>query len=87
MHDLMYDHLFWSQITTQVKEHIERCCQCATFKAKQQWAHLKHIVATHLLELVYIDYLSLDPGKGREENVLVVTDHFTFYAQVYVTQS
>ena len=40
-----------------------------------------------LLELVHIDYLCMEPGKGKEENVLVVTDHFTCYTQVYVTQS
>ena len=31
--------------------------------------------------------LSLEPGKGKEENILVVTDHFTWYVQVYVTKS
>ena len=44
-------------------------------------------MATHPLELVHIDYLCLQPGKGLEENVLEVTDHFTQYPQSYVTQS
>ena len=74
-------------MATQVKEHDERCCQCVTFKAKQQWAPMENTMATHPLKLVHIDYLCLEPGKGEEENVLVVTDHFTHYAQAYVTQS
>ena len=48
---------------------------------------LKNIVATHPLELVHLDYLCLEPGKGLEESVLVITDHFTRYAQVYVTRT
>ena len=48
---------------------------------------MENIVATHPLELVHIKYLCLEPGKDKEENVLVVMDHFTHYAQDYVTQS
>ena len=56
-------------------------------KAKQPRAPLENIVATHPLELVHLDYLCLEQGKEKEENILVVADHFTQYAQVYVTQS
>ena len=44
-------------------------------------------MATHPLELVHLDFLCLEPGKGWEENVLVITDHFTRYAQTYVTRT
>ena len=47
-------------------------------------APLENIVATHPLEVIHLDYLCLECGKSLEENVLVVTDHFTWYAQAYV---
>ena len=81
MLDLMGDQFFWPHMAAQVKEHIIKCHPCLTFKAKQPKAPLENIMATHPIELVHLDYLCLEPGKGLEENVLVVTDHFTQYAQ------
>ena len=44
------------------------------------------ITATYLLELVHIDFLTIESGKtGKDVNILVVTDHFTQYAQVFLT--
>ena len=85
MLDFMSDYFYCPHIATQAKEHIDKCLPCLTFKAKQPTALLKNIVATHPLELVHLVYLCLEPGKSLEENVLVVTDHFTWYAQAYVT--
>ena len=85
MLNLMCNCFFWPWMATQVKEHIERCHQCVTFKVKQQWAPMEDIMATHPLELEHIHYLCLEPGKGKEENVLVMIDHFTCYTQAYVT--
>ena len=87
MLDLMHDRFFWPRMAVQGKEHIGKCCPCLAFKARQPKAPLENIVATHPLELVHLDYLCLEPGKGLEENVLVITDHFTRYAQAYVTRT
>ena len=48
---------------------------------------LKNIMATYPLELIHLNYLCLKPGKGLEENVPMITDHFTRYAQAYVTKT
>ena len=87
MLDLMCDRFFWPCMAVQAKEHIRKCHPCLAFKPRQPKAPLKNIVATHPLELVHLDFLCLEPGKDLEENVLVVTDHFTRYAQAYVTRT
>ena len=74
-------------MAAQAKEHVRRCCPCLAFKARQQKVPLENIMATHPLELVHLNYLCLEPGKGLEENVLVITDHCTRYAQAYVTKT
>ena len=81
MLDLMHDRFFWPHMAAQVKKHVGKCHSCLAFKARQPKAPLKNIVATHPLELVHLDYLYLEPGKGLD------CDHFTRYAQAYVTRT
>ena len=76
MLDLMRDRLFWPHMAAQAKEHIGKCHPCLVSKARQPKAPIKNIVAIHPLELVHLDYLCLGPGKGLDENVLVVTEHW-----------
>ena len=87
MLDLMCDRFFWPSMPAQAKEHLGKCCPYLAFKARQPKAPLKNIMATHPLELVHLDYLCLEPGKGLNDNVLVVRDHFTRYAKAYVTRT
>ena len=74
-------------MAAQAKEHISKCCPCLACKDKQSKAPLENIMATHPLELVHLDYLCLEPRKGLQENALVVTEHFTRYAQAYITRT
>ena len=46
---------------------------------------MKPILATYPLEFVHLDLLTI--GGSADKNVLVVPDHFTKYAQAYVTVS
>ena len=49
---------------------------------------LYSIKATHPLELIHVDFLTIESGKtGKDVSILVVTDHFTQYAQAFVTPS
>ena len=64
MLELMCDQFFWPHMAAQAKEHIRKCCPCLAFRDKQPKAPLEKIMATHPLELVYLNYLCLEPGKG-----------------------
>ena len=66
-----------------VRQHAQNCewCKKSKAKAKPMTAELKLIKATYPLELVYMDYLTIELGKG-DKNVknLIITDHFKRYA-------
>ena len=54
------------------------------FKAKEQREELKPLLATHPIELVHLDYLTIE-RKDQVVNILVFTDHFTRFSQPFVT--
>ena len=57
------------------------------FKQPQEKSKMQPILVSYPMELVHLDFLTLG-GKTNDSksvNVLVVTDHFTKYAQAYVT--
>ena len=44
------------------------------------------IETSYPLELVHMDFLTIGkPNTDKMVNILIVTDHFTKYAQAYVT--
>ena len=61
------------------------------FKTQPEKAELNPIIATRPLELVHIDYLTIEAPtnskSGKDINVLIITDHFTRYAQAHMTSS
>ena len=66
---------------------VRTCKRCVLRKSPQphKVAPLVPIVSTSPMELVCIDYLKLERSAGGYENVLVITDHFTRYAQAFPT--
>ena len=61
---------------------IKNCGRCVRFKTtRTAKAPLVSIQTTEPLELVCLDYLTLDMAKGGTQYVLIITDHFTRYAQ------
>ena len=54
-------------------------------------AKLNPIVTTRPMELVHIDYLMIEAPENswssKDINILIITDHFTRYAQARLTSS
>ena len=51
-------------------------------------APMENVDATYPMELVHMDYLTIEANEGGKDiHVLVITDHFTQYAQVMVISS
>ena len=82
---LIRQRFYWSTMTKDVTEYVNKCKNCILRKGKVSTAPLVNISTSQPLQLVCIDYLSIELSKGGIENVLVVTDHFTRYTQAYPT--
>ena len=58
------------------------------FKAVPDKAPMENVDATYPMELVHMVYLTIEANEGgKDVHVLVITDHFTWYAQAIVTSS
>ena len=84
---LLQEIFFWPKMADDVHIHIHTCNRCTRFKQPQERSEMQPILVSYPLELVNLDFLTLG-GKAddnRSVNILIFTDHFTKYAQAYVT--
>ncbi len=80
----MKDRFYWPQMTSEVEKYVKSCGRCMARKTlPQKRAPLSNITSSGPMELICIDFLSVEPDSKGVANVLVVTDHFTRYAQAY----
>ena len=66
-----------------VASYLNSCPRCLRRKFQAGQAPLLNIEVNQSLELVHLDYLKIEHSKGNVENVLIITDHFTRYAQAF----
>ena len=88
---LLRDRFYWPSILEDIEKHIKSCPRCLRFKTQPEKAELNPIIVTRPLELVHIDYLTIKPPSNSRSNkgvnILIITDHFTRYAQAHITSS
>ena len=85
---LIKQRFYWPGIDTFVRDRVRMCERCILRKTKTGIsADLVNIESTMPMDIVCVDYLSLEKSKGGIENVLVITDHFSRYARAYPTKN
>ena len=58
--------------------HIKQCERYLKFKATPDKAPMENIDARYPMELVHMDYLTIEADEGGKcIHILVITDHFT----------
>ncbi|KAJ8375581.1 hypothetical protein SKAU_G00061610 [Synaphobranchus kaupii] len=79
--DLARSRVYWPKMSTDVEEKIKTCECCVRRKTPpEKAAPLVNITTSRPLELVCMDFLSLEPDRSNTKDILVITDHFTKYA-------
>lgn len=72
---------YWPKMSQSIEEKCRTCERCVRRKANpQKAAPMENIQTSYPLELVCMDYLSIEPDSKDTRNVLVITDHFTKFA-------
>lgn len=84
---LIQDIFFWFGMTRDIENFVKSCSRCILRKSQTEKAPLVNITTTQPLEMISIDFLTLECSKGGFQNILVITDHFTKFAQAYPTKN
>lgn len=84
---LVRERFYWPRMKTEIEAYCKKCARCIQRKTIPQIAaELSHLHSNGPMELVCMDFLSLEPDSRNICNVLVVTDHYTRYAQAFAAK-
>ena len=84
---LLQENFFWPKMAEDVHTHIHTCERSLRSKQPPERADMQAIMVSYSMELIHLDFLTLGgkAGDTKRTTILVVTDHFTKYAQAYIT--
>ena len=87
---LLQERFWWPGMAKQMRQVIKTCRRCLQYEGSNPKAPLCPIVATAPLDLLHVDFTSIETTIKLDRspwvaNVLVFHDHFTKYVLAYVT--
>ena len=87
---LLQEHFWWLGMINQIQQSIKSCVNCLQHEGNLPKVPLPPIVATTPLDLLHIDFTSIETTMElnqppRVANILVFKDHFTKHVMAYVT--
>lgn len=85
---LLRQRCFWGGMHKDVEQWVKECQRCVL--TKMPWPKIQApqtpFLATRPLEVVAVDYTTLERASDGRENVLVITDVFTKFSQAFATR-
>lgn len=84
---LVRQRCFWPFMGSDIEKYCRECGRCTLAKAVQRkvCTFRGTLTASKPLEVLAIDFTTLDKASDGRENVLVVTDVFSKFSQAYPT--
>lgn len=85
---LLKQRCFWGGMYKDVENWVKNCQRCVLAKVPQPkiQAPWTPFLASQPLEVIAVDFTTLEPATDGRENVLVVTDVFTKFSQAFATR-
>lgn len=85
---LLKQRCFWGGMHRDVEQWVKKCQRCVLTKMPlpKIQAPQTTFIATRPLEVVAVDYTTLERATDGRENVLVITDVFTKFSQAFATR-
>ena len=65
--DLLRDHFYWPRMLNDVTSHIKQCEICLEYNALPEKTPMQNIYATYPMELVHMDYLTIETNEGGKD--------------------
>ena len=84
---LLQSRVYWPGMWAEVKQHLDNCARCVIARPENVKTPIGHLSASRPLEVVAIDFTKMDMASDGTEDVLVLTDVFTKYAQAVPTRN